>query len=218
MGTKHLSDTVSYLDDIKPHMLSMLYAGVGSGKNHFINQLITGHTDKRHDGTEAHLDPMLVLIITSRRSKVNELLTDADLPIDGKIGKWDYYHQVYDPSFPAIEFTGKYLSLEDDQGTHKVFQRSVACTNAFIDKYFQYRYHPQDITTHLWELFDLIVVDEAHSLVTDASYQSAPFHVNELIREFCARHKAAEEDPEHHKAPRCKNLLLMTGSVTPMKQ
>lgn len=40
MGTKYISDTVSYLDDIKPHLLSVLYAGVGSGKNHFINQLI----------------------------------------------------------------------------------------------------------------------------------------------------------------------------------
>ena len=42
MGTMHLSDTISYLDDIQPNLLTMLYAGVGSGKNHFINQLMTG--------------------------------------------------------------------------------------------------------------------------------------------------------------------------------
>ena len=66
MGTMHLSDTISYLDDIQPHLLTMLYAGVGSGKNHFINQLMTGYTDKRHDGTEVKLDPLYILLITSR--------------------------------------------------------------------------------------------------------------------------------------------------------
>lgn len=59
----------------------------------------------------------------------------------------------------------------------------------------QYRYRPLDATTHLWELFDLIVIDEAHSLVLDASYQSAPFYVMELINEFCARHKAKCKEP-----------------------
>ena len=77
---------------------------------------------------------------------------------------------------------------------------------------------PLDATTHLWELFDLIVIDEAHSLVLDASYQSAPFYVMELINEFCARHKAAADNPEKHKAPRCGNLLLMTGSEEPLRK
>lgn len=172
-----------------------------------------------YDGTYTRLEPLLVLVITSRRSKVNELLTEDDLPADGKVGKWDSYHYLYDDEFEKIEPTGKYLTLEDEYGlAYKVFQRSVVCTNAFIEKYLQYRYQPQNITTHLWELFDLIVIDEAHSLVLDASYQSAPFYVSELIREFIERHKQAEKDPEHYRAPRCGNLLLMTGSAAPMKQ
>ena len=219
MGTMHLSDTVSYLDDIQPHLLTMLYAGVGSGKNHFINQLIAGHTDKRHDGTEVKLDPMYVLLITSRRSKVNELLTEDDLPLDDKVGKWNWFRQrISIPSYIPITHTDKQITLESQYGKQPYYPRSFACTNAFIERYLQYVYHPQDIKTHLWELFDLIVVDESHSLVADASYQSAPFYVDDLIREFCTRHKAAKEDPEHHKAPRCKNLLMMTGSVAPMRE
>ena len=217
MGTLHLSDTVSYLDDIQPHLLTMLYAGVGSSKNHFINQLITGHTDKRHDGTEVKLDPLYVLLITSRRSKVNELLTEDDLPIDEKVDKWNGYRQFTDPAFISVEPTGKLILLEGEYWSSNYFKRSVTCTNAYIEQYLQHVYHPQAISTHLWEVFDLIVIDEAHSLVTDASYQTAPFYVDNLIREFCARHKAATEDPENHKAPRCKNMLLMTGSVSPMK-
>ena len=210
-------------------------AGVGSGKNFFVNQLIKGYEDTRHDGSKVKLKPMTVLVITSRRSKVDELLapkskegeeaeeseeflTEEDLPADDKVGKWDDYHIMYNDEFPEVEKTGQYIRLKDESGFDRVvFQRSVVCTNAFIERYMQYRYRPLDATTHLWELFDLIVIDEAHSLVLDASYQSAPFYVMELINEFCARHKAAAADPEKHKAPRCGNLLLMTGSVEPMK-
>lgn len=219
MGTKYLTEAISYTDDIKPHVLTMLYAGVGSGKNHFINQLIAGYEDTLHDGTKVKLDPLYVLVITSRRSKVNELLTEEDLPIDDKIGKWNWFRQFISiPAYLPIDRTDKQITLESPHDIRTYYPRSVACTNAFIECFFQYIHHSQDILTHLWELFDLIVIDEAHSLVMDASYQSAPFCVNELIREFCARHKAAEEDPEHHKAPLCKNMLLMTGSVAPMKK
>lgn len=192
---------------------------MGSGKNYFVNSLIKGYEDTCHDGSKVKLKPMTVLVITSRRSKVDELLTEDDLPADSKVGKWDDFHQIYDDEFQTVEPTGKYIRIEVEQGLScTIFQRSVICTNAFIEKYMQYRYRPLDATTHLWELFDLIVIDEAHSLVLDASYQSAPFYVMELINEFCARHKAAAADPEKHKAPRCNNLLLMTGSVEPMKK
>ena len=50
-GDKRLSETVSYTDDIQPHKLSLLLAGVGSGKNFFVNQLIKGYEDTRHDGS-----------------------------------------------------------------------------------------------------------------------------------------------------------------------
>jgi len=235
-GDKRLSETVSYTDDIQPHKLNLLFAGVGSGKNYFVNQLIKGYEEKLPDDTVKKHDAMLVLVITSRRSKVDELLaskhkeseeaeeneellTEEDLPADDKVGKWDDYHRIYNDEFPKVEKTGKYIRLKDADGFDRVvFQRSVVCTNAFIERYMQYRYRPLNATTHLWELFDLIVIDEAHFLVLDASYQSAPFYVMELINEFCSRHKAAAADPEKHKAPRCNNLLLMTGSEEPTKK
>ena len=213
-----VSNVVSYTEDIRTHRLIELFAGVGSGKNYFVNDLIKGHVDNLHNGTTKQLEPMTVLVITSRRSKADELLDEEDLPADGKVGKWDTYHQVFDPEFDEIKETGKIVYMETGWGEAPIFQRSVVCTNAFIERYLQYRYYPEDSSTHLWELFDLIVIDEAHSLVTDASYQSSPFYVMELIREFCARHQAAERDPEHHKAPRCSSWMLMTGSTEPMKQ
>ena len=175
-----------------------------------------GHDDKRHDGSIVHVPPRTVLLITSRRSKVDELLTEDDLPADGSLSRWNDYQRFYNPEFADIEHTGKYFLLESEWGSHVVFQRSVICTNAFIEKYLQYRYEPRDICTHLWELFDLIVVDEAHAMVLDATYQSASFYVYELVREYLQRHKDAEMFPEKHKAPRCQNLILMTGSSDPL--
>lgn len=104
-------------------------AGVGSGKNYFVNQLIKGYEEKLPDDTVKKHDPMLVLVITSRRSKVDELLapkskegeeaeeakeseeflTEEDLPADDKVGKWDDYHRIYNDEFPKVEKTGKYL-------------------------------------------------------------------------------------------------------------
>ena len=114
-GDKRLSETVSYTDDIQPHKLSLLYAGVGSGKNFFVNQLIKGYEDTRHDGSKVKLKPMTVLVITSRRSKVDELLTEDDLPADGKVGKWDDFHQIYDDEFQTVEPPGKYIRNEVEQ-------------------------------------------------------------------------------------------------------
>ena len=38
----HLSDAISYETDIKPHRYVHIYAGVGSGKNTFINRFVNG--------------------------------------------------------------------------------------------------------------------------------------------------------------------------------
>ena len=88
---------------------------MGSGKNYFVNSLIKGYEDTRHDGSKVKLKPMTVLVITSRRSKVDELLTEDDLPADSKVGKWDDFHQIYDDEFQTVEPTGKYIRIEVEQ-------------------------------------------------------------------------------------------------------
>ena len=217
MGDARISEVVSFTEDIQPNRFVQIYAGVGSGKNYFIEQLMKGHTDHLKDGSTLELEKQTVLLITSRRAKVDETLTDEDLPADGKVGKWDEFHIVYDDEGEPIKPLGKCRVLDSEWGRRRVYQRSVVCTNAFIEKYLQYRYDPRDITTHLWELFDLIVVDEVHSMVLDASYQSAPFYVHELINKFLELHKWADKDPSKYRRPLCKNIILMTGSPDPIE-
>lgn len=217
MGDKKLSKAVSFTDDIKPYAFIQIYAGVGSGKNYYIEQLIKGHTDERKDGTCVEVEPQTVLLITSRRSKVDEMLTEDDLEIDGTVGRWDEFHIVLDDNGEPVTPLGKLRVLQDDWGPRKVYQRSVVCTNAFIEKYLQYRYNPRDITTHLWELFDIIVIDEAHSLVLDATYQSAPFYVRELIKLYNGMVGWHLKNPKKYKRPQCKHIILMTGTVDPIE-
>lgn len=206
MGDKYLSNVIDYERDMKGRNFIAIYSGVGSGKNRFIDSFYK-------EDPEISNPQMTVLLITSRRAKVDELL-DGNEFAKGKIGRWGNLHDVKKETESEEEFRKKYKKnlriIERGNQKHFVYQQSVVCTNAFIEKYLQYVYDPRDITTHLWELFDMIVVDEAHSLILDASYQSAPYYVHDLIKEYLLRCKQGEED--YHLIPMCKHLVIMTGT------
>lgn len=201
MGTKYLSDAIDYERDIEPYPFLQIFAGVGSGKNTFIERIIKGDPER-------HIPKQTVLLITSRKAKVEETLPldEDDLPIGKSIGRWGNMHRVLDDADDPAEYSDYLRILKSDWGERSVYQKSVVCTNAFIERYLQYVYDPQDISTHLWELFDLIVVDEVHSLVLDSTYQSAPYYIRELIHEYNSRVKNSETKPA------CKHLILMTGT------
>lgn len=181
--TKYLSDVISYKKDIAQNFLIEIWAGVGSGKNTFIEEFIKGE--------KPDIPQMNVLLITSRRKKVDETYYNLNFLADDneKLKKW----------------------IPRDISDAKNYKTSVVCTNAAIGLYLKNDYRPDDKTTHLWELFDLIVVDEAHSMVTDATYQTAPFYVYDLIQRII---KEKQKNPE----TRCKHIILMTGTIEPIRQ
>ena len=57
----------------------------------------------------------------------------------------------------------------------------IVCTNAYIDHFFKNIYSSEHPQTHLWNKFDLIFVDEVHSLTADASFADSPFAVERFI-------------------------------------
>ena len=215
----HLSDAISYETDIKPYRIIEIFSGVGSGKNTFINHFVNGDTERK-------IPQMTVLVITSRSSKVSEQLADTETNYASKIGKWgNMAKELYDAD-DMDRFRSNIRTITTEWGEQHIYQKSVVCTNAFVEKYLQYVYNPTDPGTHLWELFDLIVVDEFHALVMDASYQTSPYYVNSLIWEISYRHHLADEkeaghidDPEDAiRHPLCKHLILMTGTPDIVKQ
>lgn len=206
MGSdKTVLDVIDY-PSIANTPFVQIYAGVGSGKSYFAERFIEG--DEEHG-----IPKKTVLIVTSRRSKVDQTLSDKALDISSKLtGTWGEYHWVLGEGAHDKGVQEHVRTLESDWGTYQVFQKSTICTNAFLEAYQKKIYYAEDITTHLWELFDIIIIDEVHSVVMDATYQSAPFYVRELVNETIHRWKLAKDDPKHYAAPMCKQIILMTGT------
>ncbi len=207
-----LSEVIDYEREIAPYSLTMIYAGLGSGKNTFAGYLMNG-------SPKYNLPKLTVLLITSRKAKVVETLSDEDLDISNGIGDKKTLKQILKGHPLGLDVYRR--KIEDDpRGWGNIIQRSTACTNAFIEKYHQYVYDPNDPSTHLWNRFDVIIVDEVHALVTDSTFQFSPFHTLELakqtvrrIREALANEKKPPEKRDPNiKKPVCQNVIFMTGT------
>ena len=198
----YLSDVIDYDRDIEPYRFIKIYSGVGSGKNTFVDNLITGKTFRHADGTP--VGKKYVLLITSRRAKVNEQLLSDAVIYDPQIGMFDSpladWFADFDPRYEDY-FESPTMKLPDlnGMGRSRVYRRTCINTNAKIEYNLRDHYTPLDADSHPWERFDMIIVDEVHALVADASYQSAPFYVRRLIEETLSR------------SSKCK-VIVMTGS------
>lgn len=197
---KHLSKTIDYDRDIAPYRFIKIYAGVGSGKNRFIDRLVQGNYFKHADGT--YVEKQYILLITSRRSKVNEQLNLDNVTYDPAIGEFDNNDSwlIFDPKYSNY-YESPMMELEDldGWGSPLIYRRSCVNTNAKIEANLRKSYKDQNIASHPWERFDMIIVDEVHSLLSDASFQSAPFYVRRLIEETLKR------------SSKCK-VIVMTGT------
>ena len=79
---------------------------------------------------------------------------------------------------------------------------NVVCTNACIERYFKNQYNPKDKRTHLWDKFDLIVLDEAHALTTDATFTDC-FYTERFLKHT------------YYKNPNC-DIVFMSGTLSPV--
>lgn len=207
-----VSEVIDYGRDIAPYPLTMIYAGLGSGKNTFAGHLMNGNE-------EYGIPKLNVLLITSRKAKVVETLSDESLDIGKGIGDKKSLRKILTELSFGVDTYRREIE-EDPRGWGSTIQCSTACTNAFIAKYHQYVYDPNDPSTHLWNRFDVIIVDEVHALVTDSTYQTAPFHTYALVKETVERinaYRSNEQKPPEErdpaiKKPVCQNVIMMTGT------
>ncbi|MEI7884696.1 MAG: hypothetical protein WCI30_05030 [Clostridia bacterium] len=125
-------------------------SGVGSGKNHWVENELVKYGK--------------VLLITSRRAKVDETL------------------------FKDNEFQSSVMGLKN----HAV------CTNSMIEKLVR-NSATEMVIKNVIEHFDYFVLDEAHSLYSDATFSNAPFYIIEFFREVMKKKK--------------KKIILMTGTA-----
>lgn len=205
----HLSKTITYATDIAPYPFIGIYSGVGSGKNYFIDTLARGYSDPDKNGNVEYFPKQTILLITSRRSKVNEVHNDKSIRKDRWIGQWDELTMFAYDDLDDFEDAMNHMRTIDCSndplvvGKRTVYQRYLPCTNAAIESYMRKRYIKNDSTTHLWNRFDMIVFDEAHAIRSDTNYQTAPYFTMRLLQET---YKA-----QQNGLTKCK-IVIMTGT------
>ena len=126
-----------------------------------------------------------ILLITSRRvtADVQAKNLDADKKID----------------------LDRLLDLGDAWGEIAPdVQKRVVCTNSQIENFVKTKYIPDDPKTHIWNKFDFIILDEAHSLTVDASFADSVFYVYKFMTH------AYSQNPNCH-------LIFMTGTPQPIE-
>ena len=146
MEEKRVYELIDIERDIKPYHVIGIYSGVGSGKNSFI--------EGYHKQGENHLglaEISRVLFVTSRRAKVDETI-NRDINMN-----------------KGRRLFLKYLGDAEELAT-KYSDKSIVCTNAHIINKIKNSFKIGDESTYFWKNFDYVVIDEFHSLVTDANY------------------------------------------------
>ena len=126
-----------------------------------------------------------ILLITSRRvtADVQAKNLDADKKID----------------------IDRLLDLDDAWGEIAPdVQKRVVCTNSQIENFVKNKYIPDNPKTHIWNKFDFIILDEAHSLTTDASFADSVFYVFKFLK------NAYSQNPNCH-------IIFMTGTPQPIE-
>lgn len=125
-----------------------------------------------------------VLLTTSRKSKVEETMERTGL------GK-------------CLNLSKRKSDAIVSEWNEDMMLGCSVCNNWQIEYYMKSKFLVDDNKTHLFRFFDIIVVDEAHSLATDATYCDAPFYLLDFL-------KATYQKSD-------KRIILMTATPTPIE-
>ena len=140
-------DVIDVGADLAPYGFSAIYSGVGTGKNTFIEGLLTEDGTFKGGLSSCHR----VLLVTSRKAKVEETFKRHGNGIK------NFTNQIYDKEDIAYSWE------IEEQG------KSVVCTNAHFANRLKH-VRMDDSNYYFWEQFDYIIFDEFHSIVMDATF------------------------------------------------
>lgn len=124
-----------------------------------------------------------VLLITSRRATADAQAKKMNA------GKWFDFDSLF--------------KNENVWGTVPGIQKKAICTNRQIEYFVKEWYDPDEPKTHVWNYFDFIFLDEAHSLSSDATFTDSPFYVERFLKYAYKQNK------------NCK-IIVMTGTPEPI--
>ena len=198
----YVSDIIDWKRDIEPYPITLLLSGCGSRKNGWIDSIVRG------DDPDIPINKTLV--ITSRAAKRKETLNEhkeycGRVDLDGNVRLDKFTYAIYQRYGFLPEEYEQYIcedgTLIQDACIIPIQIDSFLFDSAFAD--------PEDlfcILDSLWQEFDLLVIDEIHSLLLDSGYMISQARIFELIKAFANRCKAAN-----------KHMILMTATEDGVK-
>ena len=180
-------DVIDVGADLAPYGFSAIYSGVGTGKNTFIEGLLTEDGTFKGGLSSCHR----VLLVTSRKAKVEETFKRHGNGIK------NFTNQIYDKEDIAYSW-----EIEEHG-------KSVVCTNAHFANRLKH-VRMDDPNYYFWEQFDYIIFDEFHSIVMDATF-TENCHLIKFFLDFFYERYVKDKNAEEIK----KHILLMSGTPEP---
>lgn len=205
----YVPQVVDIQNDLRKNKINLIISGVGSGKSTLANVIANQYC---------------TLLATSRRGTVNQTLyktLDEEKKIQLYVDNIWATGNIHDKTLYLAEKCDAVRFVPKEYREHRrivsgvgpVYNQSTCITyakvNYFIsslrDKYREKKYYIDNYKV-LWDLYDIFIFDEVHSIVTDCNYQESMFSTWDLIetfdRQFC------ESDG--------KTMVLMTGTPEPI--
>ena len=178
-----VSDILSYKEHIEPYHFVQIFAGTCSGKNYFIEKIASENN-------------FSVGIFTSRRTKVEQSL--VQYKNDSTYSRFLNYHDDEDLELEFKQLYGIELLKNNPYDT-------TITTYGMMNYYYHNEYNDEDTASRPENCNDLIVVDEAHAVILDSTFQDSTFYIEQLI--FRIINNFVNNIPM-----RCKHLIIMTGT------
>lgn len=194
---KYVSDVIDWDTDIEPYQVTLIICGCGSGKTTWIENLADSYMSNKTNHRIAQ--------ITSRSSKRKEELASGhdysgivNYEDNVKLDPYSYYQRCTSSDTP--EGYEKYL-CENGNLVQNAVVVPIQIDSFFVEGSFIGDEILFNTIDSLWSNFDLIVVDEIHSLLLDSSFMISQARLGEMIKAFVKRCT----DPNKH-------MILMTAT------
>lgn len=189
---KYISDVIDYSIIDKNYFL-FIKSGVGSGKTTMVRNIVKGTLNGQKERKK-------ILFLTSRTVAKQDMLKCGDLftnKLNAKYGnvwldKADYImHHYYYYDIIDIDYRDELDYLQTDNGR---YNKSVSLSYYLWGQIVKYLANTQpeqvaDGYDFIWQLFDVVVLDEVHTLLLEATYQDCAYPVFDLLR-WIANNKA----------------------------
>lgn len=177
----HVSDLISYEKDIKPYKFIEIISGVGSGKSYFVEQLALRFK---------------VLVISSRRAGIDYTVNNHN-------------EDIYAERYSAKNWS-ELPPWERLDGISDLQSGLWVATNAQIEQYYYYKYKEGNDKVKrqktIGSFFDIVVLEECHSIFCDSTYQNVGYYVGLLVEEI-----------RQAKRKICKHIICTTATPEPCK-